>query len=198
MPSELHVTDSILWTAAIGFAVIDVPLVLVLARFLDRTRFLTLKWGSAVSALAIWAGLWLWAVTAYWNAVYSYFFPSWVRWCLPITYGVLFGLAGLGLWSVAVRLRINPVITFVILGALLGPVTHTWAVWRGLMMKPPMLRGASPFAAVVVSAPEFGFYWCATLVLAVLLGHAVDAIAHRGPKAIEPKWPQGGNARQDL
>jgi len=41
---------------------------------------------------------------------------------------------------------------FVILGAVLGPVTHTWEVWRGLMTKPSILRGASTFAAVVVSA----------------------------------------------
>jgi hypothetical protein len=165
------------WTATVGFAVIDVPLVLVLVLFLSRTNFLTLKRETVVSALAIWDGLWLWAVTAYWHAVYSYFFPSRVRWYLPIAWGVLFGLAGLGLWSVAVRLRINPVITFVILGALLGPVTHTWAVSRGLMTKPHMLRSASPFTAVVVSAPEFGFYWCAPLVLAVLLRHAGEALA---------------------
>ena len=166
---ETRVTDAILWTATIGLAAMDVPLLWILARLVARERFLTLKWATTIVAGGVWTGIWLWAVTAYWQAVYSYFFPAWARWWLPFGYGVLFALAAMGMWGIAARLRINPVVTFVVSGAALGPVTHTWAVYRGLLTKPPMLRGASPLAAVAVSAPEFGFYWMGILGLALVL-----------------------------
>ena len=169
MPVEPQVTGRILWIATVCLAAIDAPLIWFLARFLRRERFLALKWPSVISAFAAWAGIWLWAVATYWQAVYSYFFPAWIRWWLPFGYGVLYALAALGMWLIAARLRIHPVLTFVILGAALGPVTHTWAVCRGLVAKPPMLAGVSPVAAVVVSAPEFGLYWCGILILANLL-----------------------------
>ena len=174
MPVEPHVTDRILWIATFCLAAIDAPLIWFLVRVLRREHFLTLKWASVISAFAVWAGIWLWAVTTYWQAVYSYFFPAWARWWLPFGYGLLFALATLGMWAIAARLRIRPVLSFVILGAALGPATHTWAVCRGLVTKPPMLAGVSPVAAVVVSAPEFALYWSGILVLAVLLARVAN------------------------
>ena len=174
MPAEPHVTSRILWIATVCLAAIDAPLIWFLARVLRRERFLTLKWAAVIGAFAVWAGIWLWAVTTYWRAVYSCFFPAWTRWWLPFGYGVLFAAAALGMWAIAVRLRVHPVLSFVTLGAALGPITHTWAVYRGLLEKPPMLRGVNPAAAIVVSAPEFGFYWSVILVLAVLLARRAN------------------------
>ncbi|MBZ5586508.1 MAG: hypothetical protein LAQ30_30845, partial [Acidobacteriia bacterium] len=63
-------------------------------------------------------------------------------------------------------------LSFVLLGAALGPLTHLWGLARGLMEKPPMLRGASPAAAVIVSAPEFAFYFGLIVLLAAALQKA--------------------------
>jgi hypothetical protein len=36
-------------------------------------------------------------------------------------------------------------------------LTHTWAVYRGVVDKPPMLQDASPVAAVVIAFFEYIF-----------------------------------------
>ena len=121
----------------------------------------------AVSA-AFWVLLWYWAVTFYWNPVYQFCFPGWSRWLLPPTMGAFFGLAAALIFDLASRSTAVPALVFVLLGATLGPLTHAVAVLRGVVEKPPMLHGASPLAAVVVSWPEFCAYWCVILLVARL------------------------------
>jgi hypothetical protein len=179
VPEQPQVTDGILWAAAICFAAIDAPLVWFLARVLRRARFLTLKRTCTLSAFVVWTGIWLWALASYWQEVYAYFFPAWARWCLPFGYGALFALAACAMWAIAVRLPIHPVIGFVAMGAALGPITHAWAVSRGLLENPPMLRGVSPAAAIVISAPEFALYWSVILALAAALRRIRDGGAAR-------------------
>jgi hypothetical protein len=163
------VTTRTLWAGTILFAAIVAALVPALLRLIPRHRFLSLKAHVVILSGLFWAGLWLAVVTAYWQAVYGLFFPSWSRWLLPPFFGVLYGAAAWCLWFVASRSRVHPVIAFVGFGAALGPITHVWAVSRGLVEKAPMLRAASPVMAVVISVPEFGLYWCLILLLAVLI-----------------------------
>lgn len=83
--------------------------------------------------------------------------------------GAGFGLASSFLASLASRNARHSTVLFVLLGATLGPVTHLFAVTRGLLEKPPALRGASPAAAVLVSFPEFALFSCAIVLVAALL-----------------------------
>lgn len=48
-------------------------------------------------------------------------------------------------------------------------ITHLWAVYRGIVDRPPMLQGADPVAAIVIAVFEFMFYWCIMLSVALLL-----------------------------
>jgi hypothetical protein len=82
---------------------------------------------------------------------------------------VLAGALGFGLWALALRSKWNPVLTFCLLGGALGSLTHVWAVRRGVLTKPPMLQGASPFAAVIFAFFEYIFYWCTILVFAKMI-----------------------------
>jgi len=61
------------------------------------------------------------------------------------------------------------VLTFCLLGGVLGSLTHIWAVTRGIVTKPPMLQGASPLGAVVFAFFEYIFYWCTILLLAKIM-----------------------------
>ena len=51
-------------------------------------------------------------------------------------------------------------------------ITHIWAIYRGILAKPPMLQGVSPVAAAIMPIFEFIFYWCIILSVAWLLQHS--------------------------
>jgi hypothetical protein len=72
-------------------------------------------------------------------------------------------------WKIALRFPGNPVISWSLLGGLCGMITHIWAVYRGILDKPPMLQGTSPIATVIMPIFEFIFYYCVILSLTALL-----------------------------
>jgi hypothetical protein len=66
------------------------------------------------------------------------------------------------------RLPGHPVLSFCLLGGLWGMITHVWAVYLGILDKPPMLQGAGAAAAIVIAAFEFIFYWCIILSITTI------------------------------
>jgi hypothetical protein len=168
MPSsEIHVTSEILWRATLIGIVIDSIFVILLVRRVTAETFKQLKWPLVITSGIFWASMWLVMVVGkYWDMVYGYVFPAWARWYIPPVYGLLFvGIAYL-LWSAAVRLPGKPVLTYCLLGGLVGTITHIWAINRGILDKPPMLQGVSPLSATVFPFFEFVFYWCVILTIA--------------------------------
>jgi len=170
MPPQVHVTSALLWRSVFIVAPVDVVFVSFLA---SRFRFASLpkvQWLIAGTTAGFFAAVWAVVVSyLFWQPVYHYLFPAWSRWLLPFIYGLGFGAAGFMSWWLALRLRGNAVVNFCALLGLWGAVGHLWAVHRGLMKKPPMLRSASPEAAIVFSAFEFVFYGGLILVIAQFL-----------------------------
>ncbi len=156
-----HVTTEVLWRGTLIFAPVDLVFVLALARFVTATRFHEIRRLLAATTAVFWFLIWLvLAATVFWEPVYSYVFPAWARWLLPPAQALLFaGFAALSTW-VALRLPGRPVVTFCLLGGLWGSVTHVWAVYVGILSRPPMLQGASPAAAVIFAFFEFTLYFC--------------------------------------
>ena len=179
MSGEVKITTELLLRGMLLFALIDVIYVSLLAWRLRRDFFLRLKWPLAVAAALVWFGIWSWALGNFWETVYIYVFPAWGQTWIPFIALVVAGLVGLGLWTLAVRLKWHPVLSFCLLGGLLGILTHIWAVYRGVVSKPPMLQGASPVAAVVFAFFEYMLYWCAILTLAALPTWAVGLLRRR-------------------
>ncbi|HVP12961.1 MAG TPA: hypothetical protein VMV94_17435 [Phycisphaerae bacterium] len=171
LPADAKVTTEMLWRGALILALIDVVFVSILALRLKRERFRRLKWALFVSAAAFWFAVWALMSSCFWDAVYHYVFPHWARWVIPPVYGVLFGAVALLFWRLALRLPGNAVLSFCVFGGLLGMATHIWAVYRGILDKPPLLQGASPVAAVIMPIFEFMLYWCIILSIANLLRH---------------------------
>jgi hypothetical protein len=161
---DVKVTTEILWKGALFFALIDVVFVATLNRRINPTDFQKMKW-KLVGFMAIFfcALFGVLASYVFWDSVYCYVFPAWVRWIMPPVYGLLFASYGLFVWWLSFRLRTNAVMNFCLFGGLWGIITHIWAIYRGILEKPPMLRGASPVAAVTIAAFEFIFYWCVCL-----------------------------------
>ena len=57
-------------------------------------------------------------------------------------------------------------LNYFLLGGAMGTITHIWAVYRGILEKPPMLQGVSPLSATVFPFFEFVFYWGVILTVA--------------------------------
>jgi hypothetical protein len=173
MPTDIQVTTEILWRGALMFALMDIPFVAVLAWRIKPSRFRQLRWELTTTAAIFYGAIWLaLAVIIYWDSVYRYFFPDWMRWLIPFLLGLLNAVAVFVAWWSTSRLKRFPIIGFCFCGGLWGMLTHIWAVSRGIVDNPPMLQGANPVAAVVIAIFEFIFYWCIILSLALALWHA--------------------------
>jgi hypothetical protein len=166
---DIKVTTQILWEGALIFAPIDIVFVLILRRKIQTEMFRQFKWELVITTGIFWFLLFgILMSWIFWEPVYHYVFPSWARWLIPPAYGLLFAALGYLYWWLALRLPGNPVITWCLLGGLCGMATHIWAVYRGILDKPPMLQGASPIATVIMPIFEFAFYYCVILSLTAL------------------------------
>jgi len=155
---------------------------------METEIFRRLKWQIAGTTATLFAAVW--AVLAcyfFWEPVYHHFFPAWSRWLLPLVYGLGFGWAGLLSWWLALRFRGSAVVNFCILMGLCGMAGHLWAVHPRLLEKPPMLQGAEPLPAVVVSGFEFVFYGGRILATAWLAGCIGERFGPAGQRH-SPAW----------
>jgi hypothetical protein len=170
MPIDIKVTTEMLWQGALVFALMDAVYVPLLVWRVSAETFHRLKWRLVIAAALIWFGIWSWAIGNFWEAVYSHVFPAWARTWIPWIAFVAAGIIALGLWHLALRIKGKPVLTYCLFGGALGSLTHIWAVYRGIVTEPPMLQGASPWAAVIMAFFEYIFYWCVILTLAKIMG----------------------------
>ncbi len=157
----LRLTSDLLWRSAWITALIDAPLVLLIARFVSPDLFRRLKWYLAGAAFVFYAALWAYvASVTYWDTVYQLVFPSWSRWLLPLWAGLLNGAVALLFWWLGRLAGRWQAVWFVLLGGLWSIVGHTVGISRGLMSV-PMLASVSIASALVFGVFEFIFYWCA-------------------------------------
>jgi hypothetical protein len=168
MPADFKITTDLLYKGALAFALMDAVCIPLLVWRVREDSFRRLKWALIISAALVWWGIWSWAIGDFWETVYSYVFPPWAQTWTPWIAFVIAGAFAFGLWALALRLKGNSALIFLLLGGVLGSLTHIWAVYRGIVAKPPFLQGASPLGAVVIAFFEYLFYWCAILTLAKL------------------------------
>lgn len=162
--AEVKVTTEILLKGALFFALIDIAFVTILTRLIKPADFHKMKWRLVVVMAVFFCALFgVIASYVFWDSVYCYVFTAWARWIMPPVYGLLFASYGLFVWWLSFRSGANALINFCLFGGLWGIITHIWAIYRGILEKPPMLQGANPIAAVLIAAFEFIFYWCICL-----------------------------------
>jgi hypothetical protein len=162
-----HVTSELLWRAALIAMLIDMPLLILNARWVSSELFCKLKGYLAGAAFVVYALLWgTFGSVYFWDAVYKAIFPAWSRWFLPVGYGLLFGALALAFWRVSILAARWQVVWFSLLGGLVSLVGHGIGISRGLL-RVPLLAEASAASALVFGVFEFIFYWCAIVVLSV-------------------------------
>jgi hypothetical protein len=169
MPPNIKITTELLYKGALGFALMDTVFVSLLVWRVKEETFRGLKWSLVVCAALVWFGIWNWAIGNFWETVYVHVFPAWARTWIPWIAFVAAGLVALALWTLSVRVKGRTVLVYCLLGGILGSLTHIWAVYRGIVTKPPMLQGASPLGAVVMAFFEYIFYWCIILTIARIM-----------------------------
>lgn len=133
---DIKITSEMLWLTALITALIDVGLVLFLARSIERPRFRQLHWPVALAAGVFWVsyGLVLFALT--WESFYAKFLSvpanrSLARSMLEL---LPYPIIGLVLWWLAVRLPGNPALNFCLLGGVQSLPEHLWGIYRLGMM----------------------------------------------------------------
>jgi hypothetical protein len=160
LPQDVHITSALLWRSAVFFALLDATLLSLLARWVSPATLRDLQRTVLTLTAIFWFCLWLaLASILYWGRVYAYVFPAWSRWLLPPGQALLTTMVAAGAFALATRLPGLSVVAYCLLGGVWGALGHTWGVFMGLVDKPPMLRGASPVAAVTIAFFEFTFYF---------------------------------------
>lgn len=169
-PQDVHVTSVLLWQGAAFLALLDAVLLSLLAHRVAAATFRDLQRTVLTLTAIFWFCLWLGVASiVYWDRVYSYVFPAWSRWLLPAAQAVLTtGVAALA-FALAQRLPGRAVVVYCLLGGVWGSVSHVWAVFRGIVDRVPMLRGASPVAAVAIAFFEFTLYFCVIVAGSLLV-----------------------------
>jgi hypothetical protein len=174
-----RVTSELLWRGTAIALLIDIPLLLLVGRFISSELFRQLKWYLVSAAFLTYAVLWgVFGSVYFWDSVYRAVFPGWSRWLLPIWFGVLFGLVAVVFWRISVAAASWQAVWFVLLGGVASLVGHGIGIRRGLL-RVPLLREASPASALVFGVFEFIFYWCAIVAMAVA-AKRLSAATRRG------------------
>ncbi len=164
-------SSELYWWSALAAALIDVPLVFLLARRIRRESFRQLAGPLAVASAVFWLALWGWVMQNQfvWETCYQYVFPAWARWAMPPIMAAAGGAGATGMWWLAQRSPGNPILVFSLLGGLDSFPGHLWAAYgRGLFEVCPLLQQVSVVSGLTFGVFEFIFYWCVILTLAVV------------------------------
>ena len=169
---DIKITSEMLWLTALVTALIDVGLVLFLARRIERPRFRQLHWPVALAAGVFWVsyGLVLFALT--WESFYAKFLPDPANRSLARSMLELlpYPIIALVLWWLVVRLPGNPALNFCLLGGVQSLPEHLWGIYRlGMMDKVPFLQEASVTSMLAFAVTEYILYWGSILSIAMLI-----------------------------
>jgi hypothetical protein len=165
--SEKLTTQDV-WISTLIFGVMALVLLVPLYFiFTTETFQRALKHYTAASAI-FWGVLAIVFMNRYWELYYQYLYPTWVRPLAPLSM-VVYAAFGIGLWWLASRLEISPILGFSLLGGVQGMAEHLFAIYfLHILDKVPFLEGLQVFPVTVFSFFEYTLYW--TLVGWLALG----------------------------
>jgi len=165
---DIVITTDILLQGASIFALLDAVLIPLLIWQIKPALFIQIKWTLVIISGLAWFGIWKLVLSLFWDSVYIHVFPEGGREWLPLIFGLLMAGFSLGIWSLARNGKHHPLPIFFFLSGFWGVLTHIWAIQRGIL-RPPMLRGASPLAALLIAFFEYIFYWCIITFIAATI-----------------------------
>ena len=90
---------------ALIFALMDAVYIPLLVWRVNEETFRRLKWWLVIAAALVWYGIWFWAISNFWETVYSYVFPAWAQTWIPWIAFVVAGVVALILWTLAIQTK---------------------------------------------------------------------------------------------
>lgn len=169
---DIKIASEIFWLCALATAIIDVGLVLFLARRIQMDRFRQLHWAVVLAAAVFWVSYGLLLFALAWESYYAKFLPDPADRSLArsIAELLIYPPIGLFLWWLALRLPGNPTVNFCLLGGLQSVPEHLWGIYGlGMLDRVPFLQEANPVSVLAFALPEYVLYWGSVLSLALLL-----------------------------
>lgn len=165
-----------IWPLTLVVALVDGLLVLAARAWIPNHLFRRIPRWIAVWAFLFYSALWSFVLAWAWEDFYNYVFPTWARWS-GLGWGIAYGLAGLGMAWLSLRLPERPAVIYGLLGGLEGLLTHLWAIFGvGILQKPPMFRGVDPLTILAFAVFEKMFYWMVILFLAAASARIAGAL----------------------
>jgi hypothetical protein len=170
MPPDVHLTTALVWKCISVLVVLDAALILVARRTVRREQFGQMRWllvfTGGVFFLLVWTSAMLWA----WDWFYSYIFPGWGRYLLPLIFWIVYTLFALAMVWLSLKLPGNPAVTWCLLGGVEGLLSHLYAIYGlGAVSKPPIMQGTDPFVVLIFAFFEITFYWSLILLACRLI-----------------------------
>jgi hypothetical protein len=167
---NLQISSELFWMSAVITATLDVILISILIWRIKPSQFRDLKWILVGTAVLSWSAFAILLVSAFWDAYYHHFFPSWFRsGGILLFVPILFGSLAFAFHWLALRVLGNPIVTFCLLGGMESFVEHLWGIYSFKILEIPFLQEASPASILAFAFPEYIFYWCIVISIATLV-----------------------------
>ncbi len=166
----LQVSPEQMWISVLFLTLLDVAFIWLLNRRIKPTRFRDLKWALVITSAVFWGAFALVLVQVFWDTYYQYFFPFWYRTGGILLYAPsLYAFFALAFHWLAGRLPGNPIVTFCLLSGIESLIEHLWGVYGLGILDIPLLQEVSLTSIVFLAIPEYIFYWCSVISLAMIL-----------------------------
>jgi len=173
---DIKLTTQDVWISTLLFGVTGLILFVPLAYAFRAQAFQRSALSLTVASALFWGVCATAAIIFAWDFYYRYIYPAWSRWLAPLD-ALFYGLVGLGMWWLALRLPGSPVVWFVILGGLEGVAEHVFGIYAlHILDKVPWLSGVPPLPLIAFSFFEYTVYWSLTAWLGLVflkLGQAL-------------------------
>jgi hypothetical protein len=169
---DIQIPSEVFWLCALVTVLIDVGLVLFLARRIRLDRYRRLPWAVVLAATVFWVSYGLLLFALVWESYYAKFLPNPVDRSLArsLLELLIYPPIGFLLWWLAQRLPGNPAVSFCLLGGLQALPEHLWGIYGlGMLEQVPFLQEASPVSVLAFAVSEYVLYWGSVLSLALLL-----------------------------
>jgi hypothetical protein len=156
---DLKLTNTDIWQSTLFFAGIGLALSIPLLLLFREEAFQRSARPISIASAIFWGILAVAALLAAWQLYYQYLYPAWVRWLAPGD-ALVYGLIGLGMWWLAMRIPGSSILWFLLLGGLEGILEHVFGI-HGLHIldKVPWLQGTTPVPVIIFSFFEYIVYW---------------------------------------
>lgn len=166
---DIKLTTQDVWTSTLLFGVVGLILLLPLAFAYRSPAFQRSAAAITLASALFWGICATGAILVAWDFYYQYIYPAWARWLAPLD-ALFYGLVGLGMWWLALRLPGSPVVWFVVLGGLEGVAEHVFGIYAlHILDKVPWLSGVPPLPLTIFSFFEYIVYWSLTAWLGLAL-----------------------------